>query len=74
MRHALLVVALLVTASCSGHRSIVIVPPVVKVHTWTLPLEASNDDLFCAQTSTPIYRPCWTVGYLRGAMVSVKAE
>jgi hypothetical protein len=57
-----------------GHRPIVIVPPVVKVHTWTLPIEAENDDLFCAQTSTPIYRPCWTVGYLRGVMVSVKAE
>jgi hypothetical protein len=72
-------VALVLAASCTGHAPLIVVvppgvPPLLKPHTYTLPIEAVNTDTFCVQTLNPIYQPCWTVGYLRGLMISVKAE
>ena len=78
---SLLGLLLLLTAGCASHQPIVVVvPPIVvpdlvkKPKTYYLPLNAENWDRICAVTFYPIDQPCWTVGYLRGLMISKKAE
>jgi hypothetical protein len=78
MTRRILLVAVLLTAGCAGHRPLVIltpaVPPVVERHDWIVPLSTPNQDRICVQTVDQSYRPCWTVGQLRLALVSLKAE
>ena len=76
----LLPVALVLAASCTGHIPVAIVlvppviPPVVVQHDWIVPLSTPNGDRICVQTVDQGWRPCWTVGQLRVALISVKAE
>ena len=76
MRHALLILALLLTASCAPRPLVILAPPaaVVTSHDWLVPLSTPNQDRICVQTIDQGFRPCWTVGQLRIALVSLKAE
>jgi hypothetical protein len=84
MRRLLWLLALVVTAGCAGHQPVVVVVPPVVVEppevdvrqpkTWYLPLAAQNGDRICAVTISPVIQPCWSVGYLREAMLSLRAE
>lgn len=73
----LLIVAIVLTAGCAGHVPLVVLAPpapIVESHVWIVPLSTPSQDRICVQTTDYGYRPCWTVGQLRVALVSVKAE
>jgi hypothetical protein len=74
----ILIGALVLTAGCAGHAPpvVILAPPAVveTSHLWIVPLSTPSSDRICVQTIHLNYRPCWTVGELRIAVVSVKAE
>jgi len=70
-----LVVTLLLTGAGCSRPLVVLAPPAVEdSHIWIVPLSTPSKDRICVQTIDQGFRPCWTVGQLRIALVSLKAE
>ncbi len=66
--------ALLVSGSCSRPLVVLAPPAVEDSHIWIVPLSTPSKDRICVQTIDQGFRPCWTVGQLRIALVSLKAD
>jgi hypothetical protein len=75
-RPPLIVLLVLLAAGCIAQRPVLAVAQKVKAKpsTWMVPLDTPNTDRICVQTVEHFYRVCWTIGELRIAMVSLKAD